>query len=29
MSIALPAVDPQALGRCAVLMGGSSAERPI
>ena len=25
----LPAVDPRALGRCAVLLGGSSAEREI
>jgi D-alanine-D-alanine ligase len=29
MTFILPTVDPTALGRCAVLMGGSSAEREI
>lgn len=29
MNVALPPVNPQALGKCAVLLGGTSAERAI
>ena len=29
MTMSLPAVDAKALGKCAVLLGGTSAEREI